>query len=159
MVMARSARTAVPAGLLAVACSVLGTGCGEEGGSGGTAQGQPRVVFFSSAPRGPLSGHEVLGDRTAAVRYADAFAERDPQARAQIVAAAQGTDFGRQVLVGWTEATGCSAATGAALGVSGNRLELRVSQPEPPQECLATYRVSVVFRVDREQIPERPEFG
>lgn len=157
MAVTRSSYAAVRAAVLAAVCSVLVAGCGGQGGTGGVAQ--PQVVYFSAAPRGPLNGHQVLEDRAGAVRYAAAFGERDPRARERIEAAARGTDFGRQVLVGWTAATGCSAATGAALRVSGNRLELRVGQPEPLPECVAPFRVSVVFRVDRELMPERPEFG
>ncbi|SHK95702.1 hypothetical protein SAMN05216499_102175 [Actinacidiphila paucisporea] len=170
----------VPVTVLAVTLAMLGAGCGERSGSGapdgvpGTAPGsasasrtaQPsggaavdRVVFFSAAPKGPTDGHQVLHDRAEVERYAAAFGPGDPQARARIVAAGSGTDFGRQVLVGWTATTGCSAATAAALEVSGSRLELRVSQPEPPPECLRAFRVSVVFQVARERIPAQPVFG
>lgn len=153
MVATRTSRAAV----LAVVCSVVVAGCGGKAGEGGS--GQPQVVYFSAAPKGPPDGHEVLDDRAGALRYAAGFAQRDPRARARIAAAAEATDFDREVLVGWTATTGCSAATGAALRVSGHRLRLRISQPEPPQECVAAFRMSVVFRVDRKAMPERPEFG
>lgn len=118
-----------------------------------------RVVFFSAAPKGPADGHQVLHDRAEVDRYAAAFAAHDPQGQARIAAAGRTTDFTRQVLLGWTATTGCSAATAAALSVSGNRLELRVSQPEPPPECLLAYRVSVVFQVAKERLPAEPVFG
>jgi hypothetical protein len=127
------------------------------GPGGGTAA--DRVVFFSAAPKGPANGHQVLHDRAETERYAAAFATRDPQARTRIVAAGRATDFARQVLVGWTAPTGCSAATAAALTVTGDRLDLQVSQPEPPAECVAPFRVSVVFQVARERIPAQPVFG
>ncbi|MFG1805990.1 hypothetical protein [Streptomyces sp. NPDC049040] len=133
------------------------TPSGSPAAGGGTAA--DRVVYFSAAPRGPADGHQVLHDRAEVDRYAAAFAAQDPQAEARIVAAGRSTDFTRRLLVGWTTTTGCSAATGAALAVSGNRLELRVSQPEPPPECLVAFRMSVVFQVARERIPAQPVFG
>ncbi|WUH93432.1 hypothetical protein OG900_27190 [Streptomyces sp. NBC_00433] len=180
MALTMTVRRVVPVALLAVSLAVLGAGCGERSGSGwsdgapGSSPGpasasrtaEPgggaeadRVVFFSAAPKGPTDGHQVLHDRAEVERYAAAFGAQDPQARTRIVAAGRTTDFGRQVLVGWTATTGCSAATAAALSVSGNRLELRVSQPEPPPECLVAFRVSVVFQVARERIPAQPVFG
>ncbi|WP_327291037.1 hypothetical protein [Streptomyces sp. NBC_01198] len=173
-------RRAVPAVVLAASLAVPAAGCGGKSGAGGPddAPGQApgsvtasrsagqtggtapdRVVYFSAAPKGPPDGHQVLHDRAEADRYAAAFSAGDPQAQARIAAAARSTDFTRQLLVGWTATTGCSAATAAALGVSGDRLDLRVSQPEPPQECLVAFRVSVVFQVAKERIPARPVFG
>ncbi|WP_159011720.1 hypothetical protein [Streptomyces sp. NRRL F-5123] len=163
---------AAAAVVLAAALALVGAGCGTQESSGGQ-QGTPgpastsptagdgtsvgQVVFFSPAPRGPRDGHEVLGSRADAERYAAAFT--DGQARAQLTAVARGTDFTRQVLVGWTRPTGCSTATAAALRVSGNQLELHVSQPEPLPECVVAFRVSVVFQVPREHMPARPEFA
>ncbi|NUS13653.1 MAG: hypothetical protein HOY69_19990 [Streptomyces sp.] len=167
----RGTATAV---VLAAALALLGGGCGTQGGSGRgdvppTATGSSRgsgdeasvgkVVYFDAAPRGWGGGKKVLGDRAAAERYAAAFAEDDPQAGARIASVVRGTDFTRQVLVGWTAATGCSTATAAALHVSGNRLELHVSQPKPPPECVRSYLVSVLFQVPRERMPAHPEFA
>lgn len=180
MVLTTTVRRTVPAMALAASLAVLGAGCGGRSGSGGahpvpdSAPGTAtashgsgagggtdadRVVFFSAAPKDPADRHQVLHDTGEVARYAAAFAERDPQAQARIVAAGRATDFTRQVLVGWTAATGCSAATTAALAVSGDRLDLHVSQPTPPPECLAAFHVSVVFQVARERIPAQPVFG
>lgn len=177
-------RRAVPATVLAAALVMLCAGCGGPSGSGepdddvpGSAAGSSpgsataarspgrdggaaeRVVFFSAAPRGPGDGHQVLHDRAETDRYAAAFAAGDPQAQARIADAGRTTDFTRQVLVGWTATTGCSAATAAALTVSGDRLELHVTQPEPPRECLVAFHVSVVFQVAKERMPAQPVFG
>jgi hypothetical protein len=166
-----SRRTAATVALAAVA-ALVGGGCGTQQGPGdrkgppgtvsasrtagdGASVGQ--VVFFTAAPRGPVNGHQVLASRTDADRYAAAFT--DEQARTRLATAVGGTDFARQVLVGWTRVTGCSTATAAALRMTGNRLELHVSQPEPPPECVAPFLVSVVFRVPREQMPAHPEFA
>jgi hypothetical protein len=173
-------RRAVTGTALAAALAALGTGCGGQDGTGGQ-DGAPastagsatvsrtsgpggggtadRVVYFSAAPKGPTDGHQVLHDRAEVDRYAAQFAERDPQARTRIEDAGRTTDFARQALVGWTATTGCSAATSAALTVTGDRLELQVSQPKPPPECVAAFRVSVVFQVARERIPAQPVFG
>ncbi|UWE08336.1 hypothetical protein [Actinacidiphila bryophytorum] len=126
--------------------------------AGGGAAGD-RVVYFSTTPKSPTDGHQVLHDRAEADGYAARLAGRDPQAQAQIAAAARATDFTRQVLVGWTATTGCSAATSAALTVSGDRVALQVSQPKPPPECVMAFRVSVVFQVAKERMPARPVFG
>jgi hypothetical protein len=101
----------------------------------------------------------VLGDREAALRYAAGFGSAGARARAEVGEAVDGTDFSRQVLVGWTTTTGCSAATEARLVVVGQRLELRVSQPKPAPECLVPVRLSVLFRLPREQMPSHPVFG
>jgi hypothetical protein len=178
MVLTTAVRRAVPATVLAASLAMLGGGCGGRSASdgvpasvpvatvssvspepGGSAPTADRVVYFSATPRGRADGHQVLHDQAEVVRYAAAFSAQDPQAQAQIVAAGRSTDFTRQVLVGWTATTGCSMATAAALAVSGDRLELRVSQPEPPPECFVAYRVSVVFQVARERMPARPVFG
>ncbi|MFI0939000.1 hypothetical protein [Streptomyces sp. NPDC021020] len=173
MTLTTTSRRAAAAAVLAAALAVVGGGCGTQEGSGGQ-QGTPgaasaspttagdgtpvgQVVFFTSAPRGPRDGHEVLGSRADAERFAAAFT--DGQARTRLTAVARGTDFTRQVLVGWTRPTGCSTATAAALHMSGNQLELHVSQPEPLPECVAAFRVSVVFQVPRERMPTRPEFA
>ncbi|MGW5355502.1 hypothetical protein ACWERV_33905 [Streptomyces sp. NPDC004031] len=169
--MTRTSRGAAAAVVLAATVALVG-GCGTQESPDGR-QGTPgpagsarvpgdgasvgQVVFFTPAPRGPRNGHEVLGSRADAERYAEAFG--DGQARTRLAAVARSTDFTRQVLVGWTRPTGCSTATAAALLRSGNRLELHVSQPEPAPECVASFRVSVVFQVPRERMPERPEFA
>ncbi|MFI0896783.1 hypothetical protein [Streptomyces sp. NPDC020983] len=171
--MTTTSRRAAAAVVLAVAFALVGGGCGTQAASGGRkdAPGRPasasrtagdgasvgQVVFFTPAPRGPLDGHEVLGSRAGAERYAAAFT--DAQDRVRLTAVARGTDFTRQVLVGWTRPTGCSTATAAALRLAGGRLELHVSQPEPLPECVVAFRVSVVFRVPRERMPARPEFA
>ncbi|CAG7625420.1 conserved exported hypothetical protein [Actinacidiphila bryophytorum] len=165
---------AVAGTALAAALGGLGAGCAGQSGTGGP-DGSPgsgpgtagtgggaagdRVVYFSTTPKGPTDDQQVLHDRAEADRYAARFAARDPQAQAQIAAAGRATDFTRQVLVGWTATTGCSAATSAALTVSGDRVALQVSQPKPPPECVMAFRVSVVFRVAKERMPAQPVFG
>lgn len=175
-----AARKAAAGTALAAALGVLGAGCGGQSatdgpdgvpgsepgaktasrtaGTGGGAAAD-RVVYFSAAPQGPANAHQVLHDRAETDRYAAQFAARDPKAQQQIAAAGRATDFTRQVLVGWTGTTGCSAATSAALTVSGDRLGLQVSQPKPPPECVTAFRVSVVFQVAKERIPAQPVFS
>ncbi|MEE4542084.1 hypothetical protein V2S66_08915 [Streptomyces sp. V4-01] len=128
---------------------------------GGTPRQGPgtRVVFFSSTAATTPGAHEVLRDRSALARFAGRYAARDTKAAAGIRAAGQATDFSRSALVGWTDATGCSAATSAALQVLGERLALHVVQPEAPPECFASFRVTVVFEVPSERLPARPVFG
>ena len=118
-----------------------------------------RVVFFSSSLRGVPDDHQILRSQADVSRFAGTFTAVDPQAAAQVEAAGRATDFARQVLVGWTATTGCSAATSATLTASGDRLELHVSQPKPPPECVAAFRVTVVFQVAKERIPAQPVFG
>ena len=118
-----------------------------------------RVAYFSTTARTTAGVHQVLQDKGELQRFAGKIAAADPGAAADIVAGGQDTDFSRRVLVGWTRTSGCSAATAARLTVSGSRLEMRVSQPKPPPECLAAFRMTVVFDVPKERIPARPEFG
>lgn len=174
---------AVAGAVVAVVVGLLAAGCGGGGGSGagvatagpvsasgavtGSAAGSGEagdgavgeVVYFSTGPRGARDGHRVLGGRDLALRYAAEFGAGDAGARAEVEAAVEGTDFRRQVLVGWTTTTGCSTATAAELVVAGGRLELRVGQPKPPPECVVADRLSVVFRVPRERVPAHPVFG
>lgn len=117
-----------------------------------------RVVYFSSMVRG-AAWHEVLHNRGELAGFAKRFAANDPKAAAAIASSGAATDFSRQVLVGWTEVTGCSAATAAMLTVSGDRVSLHVDQPKPPPECFAADQVTVVFEVPKERIPARPVFG
>ncbi|MFF7153610.1 hypothetical protein [Streptomyces sp. NPDC008139] len=118
-----------------------------------------RVVYFSSSVRAVAGTHEVLRDRGELDRFATTAAHNDGRTAAEISAGGAATDFGRYVLVGWTESTGCSAATSATLGVAGNSLKLRVEQPTPTAECLTDFRVTVLFEVPKDRIPARPAFG
>lgn len=178
MVLTTTLRKAVPATVLAALLTVPTAGCGTQSGLG-EPDGAPRsttaaqssspspssgtiadrVVYFSSSPGATKDGHQVLHDRAEVSRFAGAFTGLDPQAAARIEAAGRTTDFTRQVLVAWTATTGCSAATAAALTASGDRLELHVSQPKPPPECVAAFHVTVVFQVAKERIPAQPVFG
>jgi hypothetical protein len=132
------------------------TGSGAPLASGSVAS---RVAYFSTSVRAADGLHTVLHDGGELQRYAQRFAAGDPKAARDIVAGGGRTDFTRSVLVGWTRTTGCSVATAAALGVSGDRLVLRVSAPKPPPECFAADQVTVVFEVPKERMPARPVFG
>ncbi|MBD0735007.1 hypothetical protein BGM09_02240 [Streptomyces sp. CBMA29] len=116
-------------------------------------------MYFSSSVRAVAGTHEVLHDRGELDRFATTVAHSDGRTAAEISAGGAATDFGRYVLVGWTESTGCSAATSATLGVAGDSLKLRVEQPTPTAECLTDFRVTVVFEVPKDRIPARPAFG
>ncbi|MFJ2631384.1 hypothetical protein ACIO6U_05395 [Streptomyces sp. NPDC087422] len=129
------------------------------GTTSGTGSIASRVVYFSSSVRAVAGTHEVLRDRDELDRFATTAAHNDGKTAAEISAGGAATDFGRYVLVGWTESTGCSAATSATLGVAGNSLKLRVEQPTPTAECLTDFRVTVVFEVPKDRIPARPAFG
>jgi hypothetical protein len=168
-------------GLSALAVAVMAVSCGDgrpdsggpaphrDGSPPGTATTRPgrsgaesvadRVAYFSSSARTAAGAREVLHDRAEVRRFAGKVAADDPEAANAIVSGARGTDFSRRVLVGWTATTGCSAATAATLTVSGNRLQVRVSQPKPPPECVAAFRATAVFEVPRERIPARPDFS
>jgi hypothetical protein len=119
---------------------------------------ESRVVYFSAEARG-TARPGVLHNRGELVRFAGKYAESDPKAAATILSAGGTTDFSRNVLVGWTRVTGCSKATAAILGVSGNRVTLQIDQPKPPPECFAPYSVTVVFEVPKERMPARPVLG
>jgi hypothetical protein len=116
------------------------------------------VVYFSVADHVPGVVHEVVRDRTGLDAFVRRVGARDEAAARAIGAGARSTDFARSVLVAWTRVTGCSAARSATLEVAGDRLELRVVQPAPPPECFAPFRVTVVFEVPRERVPDRPVF-
>lgn len=168
-------------GMSAVALTALAAGCGgDDPASGGaaphrsgtasaTVAGRPsasgaatvadRLAYFSSSVRTTAGVREVLRDPADVKRFADKVAADDPGTAEGIVAAGRGTDFSQRVMVGWTATTGCSAATTATLTVSGHRLQVRVSQPEPPPECLVAFRMTAVFDVPRERIPAQPELG
>jgi hypothetical protein len=118
-----------------------------------------RVAYFSSSAVTAAGVHEVLRDAGELGGFAQRVASRDPKAAAELTAGGKATDFSREVLVGWTATTGCSAATAATLDMSGERLSLRVSQPDPPPECLRAFSVTVVFAVPKDRIPARPVFG
>ncbi|WP_328913624.1 MULTISPECIES: hypothetical protein [unclassified Streptomyces] len=117
------------------------------------------VAYFSSSARVVAGVHEVLRDRGELDRFVGRAAPNDPKAAAEIVAASGTTNFSRYVLVGWTATTGCSAATSATLTRSGDVLKVRVSQPEPPPECLTPFVVTVVFAEPKALIPADPAFG
>jgi hypothetical protein len=173
-------RRVFAAALLAVSLTVLAGGCGEKGQPGGGPAHQPvdrppvstldkpsssggkaasaRVVYFSSTAPTTAGVHQVLRDHAELGRFAGQVAARDPKTAAGITATGTETDFSRDVLVGWTTTTGCSAATTAALDVSGDRLSLRISRPDPPQECLRAFQLTVVFKVPKEGVPARPVF-
>jgi hypothetical protein len=184
-----SLRRVFAAGVLVVSLTPLAAACGQDGtddgapqgrpaggagvtvsgsggpvssrppGSGTPDSGEPRVAYFSATAVTVPGAHEVLHDRGELAGFAARFAPGDPKAAAAIRTAGQATDFSRSVLVGWTKATGCSAAKSAALRVSGDRVTLRVVQPAPPPECFAPYRLTVVFEVARDALPARPVFG
>jgi hypothetical protein len=118
-----------------------------------------RVVYFSSSVRAPGEVHQVLRDRAALERFAAAVAKNDARAAAKISASGAATDFTRNVLVGWAESTGCSAATSAVLLAAGNTLRLHVVQPKPTPECFTDFRVTVVFEVPKDRLPARPAFA
>lgn len=118
-----------------------------------------RVAYFSSSAVIATAVHQVLHDAGELGRFAQQVAAADPRAAADITDGGKATDFSRQVLVGWTQSTGCSTASSARLTVSGDRLTLRVDQPEPPPECLRAFWVTVVFEVPKERIPAQPVFG
>jgi len=124
----------------------------------GQAGAASRVVYFSVSDRVPGAVHEVERDRAGLEAFVRRVSAQDAGAARAIEAGARATDFSRAVLVAWTQVTGCSAATSAALEVSGDRLGLRVDQPAPPPECFAPHRVTVVFEVPRERMPDRPVF-
>ncbi|MFI1095269.1 hypothetical protein [Streptomyces sp. NPDC020917] len=127
-------------------------------GTTGQAGAASRVVYFSVSDRVPGAVHEVERDRAGLDAFVRRVSAQDAGAARAIEAGARATDFSRAVLVAWTQVTGCSAATSAALEVSGDRLELRVDQPAPPPECFAPQRVTVVFEVPKDRMPGRPVF-
>lgn len=133
------------------------SGTAPSGATGTT--GTSRVVYFSSSARVVAGKHEVLHDRGDVERFAASVAARDPKTAAAVTASADRTDFSSRVLVGWTASTGCSAATSAALRISGNTLTPTADQPIPPPECLTDFRVTAVFEVLRTRMPEHPVFG
>ncbi|MFC4036506.1 hypothetical protein ACFO3J_34465 [Streptomyces polygonati] len=117
------------------------------------------MVYFSSSARTVSGVHEVVRDPAELAGFVQRVAARDARAAAGITAGAKAADFSRDVLVGWTATTGCSAAGTATLDVSGERLLLRVSRPAAPPECLRPFSVTVVFAVPKEGMPDRPVFG
>lgn len=118
-----------------------------------------RVVYFSVSDRVPLGLREVLRGRAASARFAARVTAVDAQAASAIVAVARATDFSRSVLVVWTAGTGCRHATSAALRVTGDRVHVEVDGPEPPPECVAPDRLTVVFEAPKERLPAQPLFG
>jgi hypothetical protein len=175
-----TSRRALAASLLTTLLSASGVACGSPPDDGGPASYRvdtppstvierpdpskgktiaDRVTYFSSSARATAGVHEVLHSRAEVEQFAGKIAANDPKAKDGIVAGAQATDFSQRVLVGWTATTGCSAATEAMLTVSGDRLKLQVSQPRPPPECLAAFRVAVVFEVPKERVPAQPVFS
>lgn len=120
---------------------------------------ESRVVYFGTGTRPTPLIHVVLGDERDAARFPGWFAGSDPAAARAIAARTAGTDFSRNVLVGWARSTGCSQATRTVLFVSGSRLLLGVDQPKPTPECLTDFRVVSVFEVPRGRMPRHPVFG
>ncbi|MYS22969.1 MULTISPECIES: hypothetical protein [unclassified Streptomyces] len=116
-------------------------------------------MYFSSAAPRSTGVKAVLHDQAELGRFAERAAPGDARAATEIAAGGKGADFSRDLLVGWTATTGCSAATAANLVVSGERLLLRVSRPVPPSECLRPFALTVVFEVPKERLPARPVFG
>ncbi|WNI15618.1 hypothetical protein [Actinacidiphila sp. ITFR-21] len=163
--------------LLAASLTALAVGCGEQSRAGDVPDDRPaastspssspsggttiasRVVYFSSSAPSTFGAHAVVHNLDELSRYAQQATAGHLETAAEITAAGKGTDFSQNVLVGWTATTGCSAATAAALEASGDRLSLRVSQPEPPPECLRAFWVTVVFEVPKERMPQQPVFG
>lgn len=120
---------------------------------------ESRVVYFGTGTRRAPLIHVVLDNERDAARFPGWFAGPDPAAARAIAARTAGTDFSRNVLVGWVRSTGCSQATRTALFVSGSRLLLGVDQPKPTPECLTDFRVVSVFEVPRDRMPRHPVFG
>jgi len=149
-----SASTSAPASAQSSASASASASTGADGQAGAAS----RVVYFSVSDRVPGAVHEVERDRAGLEAFVRRVSAQDARAARAIEAGARATDFSRAVLVAWTQVTGCSAATSAALEVSGDRLGLRVDQPAPPPECFAPHRVTVVFEVPRERMPDRPVF-
>ncbi|WP_329132178.1 hypothetical protein OG552_12275 [Streptomyces sp. NBC_01476] len=174
-------RRVLAAALLTASVTMFAAGCGEKGEAGGgprkdrvdggtvpSVRVEPsgsdgktapfRVVYFSSSEPAAPEAHEVLHDAGELGRFAAKVAPQDRQA-AEITAGGKDTDFSRDVLVGWTASTGCSAATAAVLHIADDRLSVRVSQPEPPRECLRAFVATVLFAVPKESMPANPVFG
>jgi hypothetical protein len=104
--------------------------------------------------------HTVLDSEADLARFPGYFARSAPEVAQAITAKAAGTDFSRNVLVGWSRSTGCSAATDAALFIgAGQRLFLGVRQPRPLPECFAAHHVVAVFEVPRTRLPDNPQFA
>ncbi|MCW2873493.1 MAG: hypothetical protein JWL99_4813 [Streptomyces oryziradicis] len=119
---------------------------------------EARQVYFDAGVRGAPLVHTVLDDERELARFPGWFAASEPEAARKIAQKAATTDFSRNVLVGWSAPTGCSAATDAALFATGSRLVLGLDQPEPPQECLVSNQVLVVFEVPKDRMPQSPRF-
>jgi hypothetical protein len=175
-----SLRKVVLVALLAASLTTLSTACGQQrpatgaapsdstgGGSSpsGSLSGSPsgrgiesRQVYFDAGVRGTPLVHTVLDDERDLARFPGWFAASEPGAARKIAQKAATTDFSRNVLVGWSAPTGCGAATDAALFITGSRLVLGLDQPEPPQECLMSNQVLVVFEVPKDRMPKTPRF-
>ena len=144
-----------------------GGASGGTGGSGGSTASAPtswdglgsRAVYFSASDRVPLGVHEVLRGRAALARFTARVTATDAHAASAIAAATRSTDFSRSVLVVWTTSTGCSRATSAALHVTGNRVQVHISAPKPPPECVVADRLTVVFDAPKDKVPAQPQFG
>jgi hypothetical protein len=172
----KSLRKAVSVALLAASLTTLSAACGQQQpatgappsesiGGGPSPSGSPsgrgiasRQVYFNAAVRGAPLIHTVLDNERDLERFPSWFAASEPEAARKITQKAASTNFARDVLVGWSMATGCSAATEATLFASGPRLSLGLDQPQPQPECLVSNEVLVVFEVPRERMPKHPRF-
>jgi hypothetical protein len=188
MLLPVSLRRAASVALLAASLTVLSAACGRQqpaagaspsdsaGGGTPSASALPsgtgtgrglgaRRVYFSTGVGGGRDIRTVLDDERDLERFPGWFARSDPKTAREIAEKTQGTDFSRHVLVGWSRSTGCGVATGAALlttgtgSAGGERLVLGIDQSRPQAECFAPNRVTVVFAVPRDRMPDEPRFG
>jgi len=182
-----SLRRAVSVTLLAASLTTLSAACGRQrpatgappsdsaGGGPSTSappSGSPspsaspsasavfRLVHLAATTRGVPDVHTVLDSEGDLARFPGYFARSAPEIAKAITAKAAKTDFSRNVLVGWSRTTGCSAATDATLFIDAKqRLFLGIQQPKPLPECFAANHVVTVFEVPRAGLPDNPRFA
>ncbi|WP_405729900.1 hypothetical protein OG607_29330 [Streptomyces sp. NBC_01537] len=119
-----------------------------------------RLVHLATTTRSVPDVHTVLDSEGDLARFPGYFAKSAPEIAKAITAKASKTDFSRNVLVGWSRTTGCSAATDAALFIDAKqRLFLGIQQPQPLPECFAANHVVTVFEVPRTSLPDNPRFA
>lgn len=184
-----SLRRAVSVTLLAASLTTLSAACGRQqpatgvppsdsAGGGPSASASPslppsasasasasasdvfRLVHLATTTGNVPDVHTVLDSEGDLARFPGYFARSAPGIAEAITAKSSKTDFSRNVLVGWSRNTGCSAATDAALFVdTEQRLFLGIQQPQPLPECLAANHVVTVFEVPRTRLPAKPRFA
>ncbi|MDX3229857.1 hypothetical protein [Streptomyces sp. ME19-01-6] len=172
-----SLRRAVSAALLAASLTTLSAACGQQhaavglptgnradGGTPSSPPGTPYrqgrvdsgLVYFASAPGAVRQVRAVLRGPEGV----DAFARQFGKRSGEIIDKAEGTDFTRTTLVGWSTTTGCAQWSSATLHRAGDTLKLIAGpHPEPPPECFAPFHVIAVFEVPKDRLPERPRFA